>query len=100
MLKSKYDKKSNQTTFNIANVDSFAHHLLVLGATRSGKTQLIVLLTIIANAKIIENNKTKKPSFVITDIKGELCRNTYLTLKENGYDILVLNFKNPSHSNT
>lgn len=100
ILKSKYDKKSNQTTFNIANVDSFAHHLLVLGATRSGKTQLIVLLTIIANAKIVENNKTKKPSFVITDIKGELCRNTYLTLKENGYDVLVLNFKNPSHSNT
>ncbi|MBO6042563.1 type IV secretory system conjugative DNA transfer family protein [bacterium] len=74
--------------------------MLVLGATRSGKTQLIVLLTIIANAKIVENNKTKKPSFVITDIKGELCRNTYLTLKENGYDVLVLNFKNPSHSNT
>lgn len=100
ILKSHYDKKMNKTTFNIANVDSFAHHLLVLGATRSGKTQLIVLLTIIANAKVIENNDVKKPSFVVTDIKGELCRNTYNILKENGYEVLVLNFKNPSHSNT
>lgn len=44
--------------------------------------------------------KSKKPTFIITDIKGEICRNTYKTLIENGYEVLLFNLKDFAHSNT
>ncbi|MGL5268344.1 MAG: VirD4-like conjugal transfer protein, CD1115 family [Spiroplasma sp.] len=64
-------------------------HSLVLGGTGSGKTQGIVLPTISINAK-----SQIKPSMVITDVKGELYQSQTNLLKEQGYDVKILNLRN------
>lgn len=68
--------------------------ICLLGTTRSGKTQTIIIPTIIANAK-----SDIKPVMHITDPKMELCRVTTKTLVENGYQVFIFNIKDPNVSN-
>jgi type IV secretory pathway TraG/TraD family ATPase VirD4 len=69
-------------------VDDSENHSLVIGATGSGKTTLVVLPLVKVLAK-------KGESMIITDPKGEIYRNNSEMLKEKGYNIIVLNFRDP-----
>jgi len=73
-------------------VDDGEAHTLVIGATGSGKTQTIIFPTVEILAK-------KKESMIITDPKGEIYENTSNMLRDKGYDVLVLNFRDPQEGN-
>lgn len=66
-------------------------HTIVIGATRSGKTRRVVLQTIGILGLAGE-------SMVISDPKGELHQYTYPFLERLGYNVYVLDFKNPERS--
>ncbi len=73
-------------------VDNGEYHSLVIGTTGSGKTETIV--------KPMVNLLGKKgESMVITDPKGEIYEYSAEYLKEQGYKIIVLNFRDPEHGN-
>ena len=74
-------------------VDNGEYHTLVIGATGSGKTQDTILPTIKILAK-------KGESVVVTDPKGEIYEKAGGLLKKNGYNIILLNFRNPQNGNT
>ena len=69
-------------------VDNGEAHTLVIGATGSGKTQNIIFPTVEVLAK-------HKESMIITDPKGEIYEATSNMLRDKGYDVLVLNFRDP-----
>ena len=73
-------------------VDNGEAHTLVIGATGSGKTQTIIFPTV----EILAKNKE---SMIITDPKGEIYENTSNMLRDKGYDVLVLNFRDPQEGN-
>ena len=69
-------------------------HSLVIGTTRSGKGQTFVLPMI----RHIGMSKAKH-SMVINDPKGELVEYSYKMLKEQGYEVVVLNLRDTQLSN-
>lgn len=73
-------------------VDNGEYHSLVIGATGSGKTQCVVLPQVKLLAK-------KKESMIITDPKGEIYEKTSDMLRSRGYNIVVLNFRDPQKGN-
>lgn len=73
-------------------VDNSEYHNLVIGSTGSGKTQTVVKPMVNLLAK-------KGESMIITDPKGEIYKYAANALKERGYKIIVLNFREPSHGN-
>ena len=73
-------------------VDNGENHTLVIGATGSGKTQSVILPTVKILAK-------KGESMIITDPKGEIYEKTSEMLREKGYQILLLNFRDPQEGN-
>lgn len=73
-------------------VDNGQYHNLVIGSTGSGKTQTIVKPMVNLLAK-------KGESMIITDPKGEIYKYAASALKERGYKIIVLNFREPAHGN-
>ena len=74
-------------------VDSGEYHNLVIGSTGSGKTQMIVQPMVSVLAKAGE-------SMIITDPKGEIYKDNGELLKKNGYNIVVLNFRDPLKGNS
>ena len=73
-------------------VDDGEAHNLIIGATGSGKTQNVVFPMIKILAKAGE-------SMVLTDPKGELYEETSEMLRAKGYNIIVLNFRDPQKGN-
>ena len=73
-------------------VDDGEAHTLVIGATGSGKTQTIIFPTVEILAK-------KRESMIITDPKGEIYEATSNMLRDKGYDVQVLNFRDPQEGN-
>lgn len=73
-------------------VDNGESHTLVIGATGSGKTQTVILPTV----KILSK---KRESMIITDPKGEIYEKTSAMLRDKGYQILLLNFRDPQNGN-
>ncbi|MBQ3306779.1 MAG: type IV secretory system conjugative DNA transfer family protein [Bacilli bacterium] len=73
-------------------VDNGEYHSLVIGATGSGKTQTVILPTVHSLAKARE-------SMIITDPKGEIYEKTSNMLRARGYQILLLNFRDPQNGN-
>ncbi|MBE6155306.1 MAG: DUF87 domain-containing protein [Firmicutes bacterium] len=73
-------------------VDNGEYHNLVIGATGSGKTECVVkpLVNILAK---------KGESMVITDPKGEIYEYCGEYLKSQGYNIIILNFREPEKGN-
>ncbi len=69
------------------------NHVGVIASTRLGKTTSYVIPTVISFARA----KNKK-SMVISDPKGEIYRHTAAALEEEGYTVLLLNFRNYMHS--
>ena len=70
-------------------------HTYTGGETGAGKTSRFAMQSIRALSCL-----KGKPSFLVMDIHGELVENLYAHLKENGYDIRVLNCDDPSRSDT
>lgn len=73
-------------------VDDGEYHSLVIGATGSGKTQTVIFPTVQSLAKA-------KESMIITDPKGEIYEKTSEMLRDRGYQILLLNFRDPQNGN-
>ena len=69
-------------------VDNSENHTLVIGATASGKTTSVVNPLVISLAK-------KGESMILTDPKGEIYKEHCAMLKEKGYNVIVLNFRDP-----
>lgn len=74
-------------------VDSGEYHNLIIGSTGSGKTQMMVQPMVSVLAKAGE-------SMIITDPKGEIYEKNGQMLRERGYKIVVLNFRNPLKGNS
>jgi len=82
-----YDTKKHQVW-----VDDGEYHTVVIGSSGSGKSQCIV--------KPLVNLLAKKgESMIITDPKGELYTSAANRLKDLGYKVIVLNFRDPLHGN-
>lgn len=74
-------------------VDNGGYHNLVIGSTGAGKTQTTVLPMVNLLAKHDE-------SMIITDPKGEIYENTSNYLRSLGYNIVLLNFRDPQQGNS
>jgi len=68
-------------------------HTLCVGTTSSGKTTRFVVPTL-----QIMSMTASKPSFVVTDPKGELYEQCTNKLIKEGYDVKVLNLREPFSS--
>lgn len=68
------------------SIDTTKTSSMIVGISRSGKGETLVmpLIDILSRAK-------NKVSMVVNDLKGELNRMSYYTLKERGYDVKVIN---------
>ena len=74
-------------------VDNGEYHTLVIGSTGSGKTQTVIKPTVKLLAKAGE-------SMIITDPKGEIYEATANMLKDKGYDVQILNFRDPQNGSS
>ena len=74
-------------------VDNGEYHNLIIGSTGSGKTECVVkaLVNLLSN---------KGESMVITDPKGEIYQYCGEYLKKQGYNIVILNFRDPEKGNS
>lgn len=73
-------------------VDNGEYHTLVIGSTGSGKTQTVVF----PQVKVLARHGE---SMIITDPKGEIYEQTANMLRKKGYQILLLNFRDPQKGN-
>ena len=69
-------------------VDDGEGHNLIIGSTGAGKTQVAIFPLVHSLAKHDE-------SMIITDPKGEIYETTAEMLKKRGYNVVLLNFRNP-----
>ncbi|MDE5561961.1 MAG: type IV secretory system conjugative DNA transfer family protein [Clostridiales bacterium] len=69
------------------------NHVGVIAATRLGKTSSYVIPTVLSFAM----QKTKR-SMIISDCKGEIYRHTAATLRQAGYTVKLINFRDYQHS--
>ena len=88
-LKSKVDKSGIPITSDEDGIyiTDDEGHTLVIGATGSGKTQLVALPLINLSMKANE-------SMLINDVKGELYENISNQLLKEGYNVAVIDFDN------
>ena len=70
-------------------VDATDSHSLIIGSTGSKKTRLVVL-------PLIHMLCYADESMIISDPKAEIYNRTAQMLKNHGYKVTVLNFRNPS----
>lgn len=78
-----------KTWFRLSDTKSF----ICFAGAGSGKTTGIVLPTIVANAL-----SPTQPNLLITDPKGELAKSTFNFLKDNGYEVKVINLLDEKNS--
>ena len=72
--------------------DSSESHCLLVSKTGGGKTTIFTwesIYSMVQNGEIV----------IVTDPKGEMYPKTVNIAKENDYEVIVLNFANPSESN-
>jgi type IV secretion system protein VirD4 len=67
-------------------------HVLLLGATRSGKSRRVIMPTVWAVGQA-------KESMILTDPKGEIYAHTARWLQEKGYDVVLLDLLHPARGN-
>lgn len=79
------DRKGNDMAINFIK----PIHTLILGTTSSGKSSTFIEPTL----QLFSMTKAK-PSFVVTDPKGELYEFNSEKLKKEGYQVIVLDLKN------
>ena len=80
-----YDRKKN-----LVYVDNGEYHSLVIGATGSGKTSRIIDQQVNLLGKAGE-------SMVVTDPKGEIYAKHGEMLRDLGYNVIVVNFRDPKN---
>lgn len=87
-----FEKKNKK--FESVYFDDSSPHWTLIGSTGSGKSTCVVLPECImfATAK-------KKRSIIVTDPKGEIFTKTSRIFKDNGYNIITIDFRNPNLSN-
>ena len=73
-------------------VDDSEYHNLIIGSTGSGKTEMLVQPMVKCLAK-------SNQSMIITDPKGEIYERNANELRERGYKIVLLNFRDPQKGN-
>jgi len=73
-------------------VDDSEYHNLIIGSTGAGKTQTTVLPMVHLLSK-------KGESMIVTDPKGEIYEETAEMLRAKGYNIVLLNFRDPQQGN-
>jgi len=78
---------------HLAYVDDSDSHSLIFGSTGSKKTRLLAMPMLRILGKAGE-------SMIVTDPKGELYERTAALLKDLDYNLIVLNFRNPSTGST
>lgn len=69
-------------------------HVLIIGATGTGKSRLIILPSLLYS--LYARNRR---SLVVFDVKGELRRATVEAARKNGYRVLDINFYDPAAGN-
>jgi len=74
-------------------VDDGEFHNLIIGSTGSGKTEVLVQPMVKILAK-------SHQSMIITDPKGEIYEQTSNYLRSLGYNIVLLNFRDPQQGNS
>ncbi len=72
-------------------VDQRDSHSLIIGSTGSKKTRLFVM-------PALEIFRRTRESVVVTDPKGELYERTADAFRADGYDVKILNLRDPSRS--
>ena len=72
--------------------DTKDSHSMIIGASGSKKTRLFILPSILTLMKAGE-------SMIVTDPKAELFERTSGVLRENGYEVLCINFRDDSRQN-
>lgn len=87
-----YEK--NNGKFKNVYFDTKSPHYVLIGSTGSGKSA-----TVSINMAIHFATAKDKHSVVLTDPKGELFRSTGKVFKDNGYDVVTIDFRNPTSSN-
>lgn len=88
IVNSHFDKRNELRVSMVAE-----QHSLIVGTAGTGKSLFFLGPTIQANAV----SKTKV-SMVINDLKGELYSEHSLMLKNNGYDVIKIDLRNPHTS--
>jgi len=73
-------------------LDTQDTNTLIIGTSRSGKTRTFLYPTIWTLGKAGE-------SMIITDPKGEIHEQTAIYLKEHGYDVILLDFRDGTRGN-
>ena len=86
-----YEKENNH--FKSVYFDTKSPHYLLVGSTGSGKSATVSIPMAIHFAIAEE-----KHSVVLTDPKGELFMKTGQLFKDNGYDVITIDFRNPNQS--
>ena len=74
-------------------VDNGEYHNLVIGSTGSGKSQTVV-------EPMVELLIKKGESMIITDPKGEIFKASSEYMKQRGYNVVILNFREPQNGNS
>ncbi len=86
-----YEKVNNK--WENVYFDSKSPHYLLVGSTGSGKSATVSL-----NMAIHFATAKDKHSVVFTDPKAELFNATGKLFKDNGYDVVTIDFRNPTKS--
>jgi len=87
-----YEKINNR--WENVYFDTKSPHYLLVGSTGSGKSATVSL-----NMAIHFATAKEKHSVVFTDPKAELFNATGKIFKDNGYDVITIDFRNPMQSN-
>jgi len=86
-----YEKEKGK--FKNVYFDTKSPHYVLIGSTGSGKSATVSL-----NMAIHFATANEKHSVILTDPKGELFKNTGKIFKDNGYDVVTIDFRNPTSS--
>ena len=87
-----YEKKNGK--FENVYLDDKSPHYLLIGSTGSGKS-----VTVVLNECLMFATSKNKHSVVVTDPKGEIFRATSKVFSDNGYNVVTIDFRNPTKSN-
>ena len=74
-------------------IDAKEAHTMIIGSTGSGKTQTTIL-------PMLKLSMLAKESVVVNDPKGELYEKCAANFKENGYEVLALDFNDAKLGNS
>jgi len=72
-------------------IDADDHHSIIVGTTGSGKDWSVLLPQ-------LEITRMAEESLAITDIKGEVYEREAQKFKNDGYNVIVINYINPEYS--